>query len=112
MASAFSHAFVAAALGSAYARHPMPWRFWVLSITCSILPDADVIGFTLGVPYSNLGRPKRLKKVRFSCPEFGPRHQVLLSTSVPIRFCGAWPPELRYPGQPDAKVSNARGVGP
>jgi inner membrane protein len=54
MASAFSHAFVAVALGSAYARHPMPWRFWVLSITCSILPDADVIGFTLGLSYSSL----------------------------------------------------------
>jgi inner membrane protein len=54
MASAVSHAFVAVALGSAYARHPMPWRFWVLSIICSILPDADVIGFTLGVPYSSL----------------------------------------------------------
>ena len=54
MASAFSHAFVAAALGSAYARHTMPWYFWLLSITCSILPDADVIGFALGVPYSSL----------------------------------------------------------
>ena len=54
MASAFSHAFVAVALGSAYAQHHMPWHFWVLSITCSILPDADVIGFTLGVPYNSL----------------------------------------------------------
>jgi len=54
MASAFSHAFVAAALGSAYARQPMPWHFWALSITCSILPDADVIGFVLGLPYKSL----------------------------------------------------------
>src|SRR5215475_2498975 len=54
MASAFSHAFVAVALGSAYARPPVPWYFWVLSITCSILPDADVIGFALGVPYNSL----------------------------------------------------------
>jgi inner membrane protein len=54
MASAFSHAFVAAALGSVYARHPMPWHFWAWSITCAILPDADVIGFTLGLPYSSL----------------------------------------------------------
>jgi inner membrane protein len=54
MASAFSHAFVATALGSAYARPPVPWYFWVLSITCSILPDADVIGFALGLPYNSL----------------------------------------------------------
>jgi hypothetical protein len=47
MASAFSHAFVAVALGSAYARHSMPWHSWVLSITCSILPDADVMGFAV-----------------------------------------------------------------
>ena len=52
MASAFSHAFVATAFGSAYARHPMPWHFWVLSMTCAILPDADVIGFALGLPYN------------------------------------------------------------
>jgi Predicted membrane-bound metal-dependent hydrolases len=54
MASAFSHAFVAVALGSAYARPRVPWYFWVLSITCSILPDADVIGFALGLPYNSL----------------------------------------------------------
>ena len=54
MASAVSHAFVAVALGSAYARHPMPRHFWLLSVACSILPDADVMGFALGVPYSSL----------------------------------------------------------
>ena len=54
MASTFSHAFVATALGSAYAQHRMPWYFWVLSIACSILPDADVIGFALGLPYNSL----------------------------------------------------------
>jgi len=54
MASAFSHAFVGIALGKAYARHRMPWHFWALSITCAILPDADVIGFALGVSYTSL----------------------------------------------------------
>lgn len=51
MASAISHAFVASALGKVYTQRPMPWRFWVLSIICSVLPDADVIGFALGVDY-------------------------------------------------------------
>lgn len=32
----------------------MPVRFWVLSILCSILPDADVAGFFLGVRYGDL----------------------------------------------------------
>ena len=49
MASAFSHAFVAVVLGKAYTRHRMPWQFWALSVVCAILPDADVIGFALGV---------------------------------------------------------------
>ena len=53
MASAFSHAFVSIALGKAYAQHRMPWHFWVLSITCAVVPDADVLGFTLGVSYSS-----------------------------------------------------------
>jgi len=54
MASAFSHAFVAVALGSIYAGHSMPWHFWALSITCAILPDADVVGFAWGVRYGGL----------------------------------------------------------
>jgi len=53
MASAFSHAFVGIALGKAYARHRMPWHFWALSVTCAIVPDADVLGFALGVSYSS-----------------------------------------------------------
>jgi inner membrane protein len=54
VASAFSHAFVALALGKAYSRQPMPWRFWGLSVLCAVLPDADVIGFALGVKYADL----------------------------------------------------------
>ena len=54
VASAFSHAFVAIALGKAYSQRPMPWRFWVLSVLCAVLPDADVIGFALGVKYADM----------------------------------------------------------
>jgi inner membrane protein len=54
MASAFTHAFVAIALGKAYSQQPMPWRFWVLSVLCAVLPDADVIGFAVGVKYSDM----------------------------------------------------------
>jgi len=32
----------------------MPTRFWVLSAVCSVLPDADVIGFYYGIKYSDM----------------------------------------------------------
>lgn len=51
MASAFGHALTAVAIGSAYPRNMVSWRFWVLGMICSILPDADVISFAFGVPY-------------------------------------------------------------
>ena len=54
MASAFTHAFFAAAMGGAYARERMPARFWVLSAACAVLPDADVLAFGFGVPYGSM----------------------------------------------------------
>ena len=54
MASAFTHAFFAAAMGGAYARRRMPARFWVLSMLCAVLPDADVLAFGFGVPYDSM----------------------------------------------------------
>jgi inner membrane protein len=54
MASAFSHAIAAAALGSAFRTSPMPARFWVLGMTCAVIPDADVIAFAFGIPYEHV----------------------------------------------------------
>ena len=54
MPSIFSHAVTAAALGSAYPALPSSAQFWLLSITCSILPDIDVVGHALGVPYRSV----------------------------------------------------------
>ena len=51
MASVISHAAVGLFLGGIYASGPMPLRFWILSVFCSILPDVDVIGFSFGVRY-------------------------------------------------------------
>jgi inner membrane protein len=68
VASALSHAVVAAALGKIYSAQPMPWRFWGLSILCSVLPDADVIGFALGIDYDNmLGHRGLSHSVLFAC---------------------------------------------
>jgi inner membrane protein len=54
MASAFTHAFVAAALGKIVTAGKMPLRFWSLGIFCSILPDLDVFGFYYGIRYGDL----------------------------------------------------------
>lgn len=54
MASAFSHAFVALALGKA-PRHPLfTWPVLFLGMACSIVPDLDVIGFSFGIQYGDL----------------------------------------------------------
>jgi len=55
MATLLTHAVVGAALGQAAA-----WpargdvRFWCAAVFCSLLPDVDVIGFRLGIPYGDL----------------------------------------------------------
>lgn len=54
MASAFTHVFVAAALGKAVSPEKMPLRFWTLGLFCSLLPDLDVITFRLGIPYRHM----------------------------------------------------------
>ena len=54
MASVFSHAAVALAIGRLSTSRSMPPRFWWLSILCSILPDADVLSFVFGIDYGSL----------------------------------------------------------
>jgi inner membrane protein len=49
-----THAVVAAAAGVAFAPRDVPNHFWSLSIVCSIIPDADVIGFSFGIPYHHI----------------------------------------------------------
>ncbi|MFL6207932.1 MAG: metal-dependent hydrolase [Pyrinomonadaceae bacterium] len=54
MASAFSHAFVAIAIGKTYTGARMPWRFWVLSAVCAVVPDVDVVSFSFGIRYGDM----------------------------------------------------------
>ena len=54
MASAFSHAIAAAAIGSVATTSPQPARYWLLGMTCAVLPDADVIAFAVGIPYDHV----------------------------------------------------------
>ena len=53
MASAFGHAFTAIALGTSFPKTYRSKKFWVLAVICSMLPDADVISFSLGIPYES-----------------------------------------------------------
>ncbi len=53
MPSAISHAAVAVAAGIAFTPREVPNHFWSLSILCSVIPDADIIGFPFGIPYGH-----------------------------------------------------------
>ena len=54
MASAFTHAFAALALGKTCYLTKMGWRFWTLATVSSVLPDLDVIGFAFGINYGDM----------------------------------------------------------
>src|SRR5262245_47295088 len=54
MPTVFSHAVSAVALGRASMVKRPPRRFWFAAIVCACLPDADVIGFPLGIRYGDL----------------------------------------------------------
>jgi inner membrane protein len=52
MPSAFSHAVASIAIGRGMLlRNSI--KLWLLGIFCAIIPDADAIGFQLGIPYGN-----------------------------------------------------------
>jgi inner membrane protein len=54
MPTIISHGVAAIALGKCYPGDERPARFWVLAAVSAALPDADVIGFGLGIKYDDL----------------------------------------------------------
>jgi inner membrane protein len=54
MASAFSHAFVALALGKISSHRTLSWPVLLTGVVCSVVPDLDVIGFAFGIRYGDL----------------------------------------------------------
>ena len=54
MASAFGHVAVAYAMGKTLNPARASTRFWVWTVLCCVLPDADVVGLVLGIPYEHL----------------------------------------------------------
>ncbi|WP_074409320.1 MULTISPECIES: metal-dependent hydrolase [Aquimarina] len=53
MASIFAHGFTAYAFGKSFSKEIYTKKLWILGIICSILPDADVIGFKFGITYES-----------------------------------------------------------
>jgi inner membrane protein len=53
MASLFGHAYAAIAIGNNYPKKIATLKFFILGVVCSILPDADVISFSFGIPYES-----------------------------------------------------------
>ena len=53
MPTVVTHTAVAVATGIAFAPRDVSNHFWPISIICSVIPDADVIGFFFGIPYGH-----------------------------------------------------------
>lgn len=54
MPSIFSHPAPTLCLGLAAGRSFVPWRLLVAGLFCSLLPDLDMLGFRLGISYSDI----------------------------------------------------------
>jgi inner membrane protein len=51
MPTVITHAVVGLGLARVYAAQPMPPLYWGLSAALAMLPDIDVLAFSLGIPY-------------------------------------------------------------
>jgi len=54
MASAPTHVMATGALAAFFYRPRVPWHLWLLGAAVAVAPDLDVIGFRLGIAYSDL----------------------------------------------------------
>jgi len=53
MPTVISHSLVAVVFGKIFSKNT-GFKFWTLSIICAILPDADVLMFSFGIPYGHM----------------------------------------------------------
>jgi inner membrane protein len=83
MASAFSHAIVALAIGKAVQNKDLSWRELLLGALCSVLPDLDVIGFYIDIQYGDLWGHR------------GMTHSVVFAALLAGSLVGVW-----YRGKP------------
>ncbi len=89
MPTIFTHTVSAVALGHLHPARQWPWRFWILSVACAMLPDADVIAFSFGIPYSHVLGHRGLTHSLAFAVVLGLVVVVLAFRSVP-RFSKAW----------------------
>ena len=53
MPSIITHAVIGVASATVLPKQSAPWRVYLAAIICATLPDADVITFSLGIPYAH-----------------------------------------------------------
>ncbi len=87
MASAFTHTFVALALGKTFQHPIMTWRLLLLGMTCSIVPDLDVMGFYFGIHYGDLWGHR------------GMTHSILFAALLSAAFVALWYRQKPWPAQ-------------
>jgi inner membrane protein len=54
VASGFGHMAVAYAMGKTLNPAWSSTRFWILTVLCCVLPDVDVLGLVMGIPYDHM----------------------------------------------------------
>lgn len=53
VASVITHGLAAVIIGKSFIHEKQSARFWCLLISCSLLPDIDVVGFKIGIAYGD-----------------------------------------------------------
>ena len=112
----FTHTVSAVALGHLIPARQWPRRFWILSAVCAMLPDADVIAFSFGIPYGHMLGHRGLTHSLAFAVVLGLVVVVLAFRGVP-RFSKAWWGLVLYfsvvtasHGVLDALTDGGRGV--
>jgi inner membrane protein len=54
VASAFTHAVAATAIGTCVMRSPRRWPILAIGALAAVAPDADVVAFRFGIPYEHM----------------------------------------------------------
>ena len=84
MASAFSHALAAVAIGRALTiRESL--KFWLLGMFCAVIPDADVVAFSFGIPYDHPFGHRGFTHSLFFAVILGALITLVFYKNVPLR---------------------------
>jgi inner membrane protein len=83
MASAFTHAFFAASLGTVMV--PSRWKVVAAGALFAVLPDADVIAFAVGIPYAAMLGHRGLS------------HSLAFAAALALLLTYAWKRHWRVP---------------